>query len=278
MSHKKDAGQAPAPRIRRSAISRFPVGRRALSPYPRGGRWRSLLPLLLLGLLPLIAALAYLSGLGGPSSLPRSTLAGSRLVTGPICVEEAVDVSGSLTDYAAPRDQAEIELFEFARRTLRRDDLFSESFFAASGRLALAPAPLAAISAPPAQPSGLDPDHTYIAPAVQALITARPAGERCAVRALVMITDGLIEDPGPLAAALTQGGYTRVFAVVPVATGTGRPAPLSGGALNAITVYHFTTSSGPAAWLSGVFRQAQPLDVVLGDVISVLTGQRLVRT
>src|SRR5690349_8784858 len=121
MRHRATGGweAPPAPRIRQSAISRFPVGRRALSPDPRGRR-RWLLPLLLLGLLPLIAALAYLAGLGGPPSLSRSALAGPRLVTGPICVEEAVDVSGSLTHYAAQRDQAEDELFDFARRTLHR--------------------------------------------------------------------------------------------------------------------------------------------------------------
>lgn len=234
-----------------------------------------LLPLILL---PLLAALGFLLWQGQPANLAQARLAGPRLVTGPICVEQAVDVSGSLAAYAAQRDQAEDEMFGFARRELHRDDLFSESFFAASGKLALAPTPLARLSAPPAEPPGISPDRTYLTPAVKALIDARLAGERCASRALVVITDGLIDDPGQLAAILPRGDYTRVFAVIPSAIGSGRPAPLTGGGRDAITVYHFTTSTGLAAQMAAVFHQAQPLDVVLGEIIGTLTGQRLART
>ena len=180
--------------------------------------------------------------------------------------------------YAAQRDQAEDQMFNFARRELRRDDLFSEAFFAATGKLALPPTPMAELSAPPAEPSGIDQNATYLSPAVRALIAARSsdsAASRCASRALVVITDGLIDDPGPLATALSRGNYTRVFAVIPAATGLGRPSELSGGTRNAITVYHFTTNSGLTARAAGLVDGAQPLDVVFGDIISSLTGQHL---
>lgn len=68
------------------------------------------------------------------------------MVTGPICIEEAVDVWLPCA-YAPQRDEAETEVFSFARRQLPRNDLFSEAFFAATGKLAVAPARLSSLSA-----------------------------------------------------------------------------------------------------------------------------------
>jgi len=270
----------PPDRIRRPAIGRVPARRRAFTLAPRRVLPRWLRALLIL--LPLLLLLAGLAGLvqelRTPHSLAQAKLTGARTVTGPICLEEAVDVSGSLVAYAPQRDEAENEMFGFARRQLHRNDLFSEAFFAATGKLALAPAPFSRLSVPPAQPPGISPDATYLTPAVQDLINARSTGEGCGARALVVITDGLIDDPGPLAAALRQGAYTRVFAVIPAATGLGRPGPLSGGPLNGITVYHFTTGAGLAGRIAGLFDGARPLDVLFGTIISSLTGQHLART
>jgi hypothetical protein len=266
--------------IRRSAIDRIPARRRAAAPSRDVPRWLRAL----LIIVPLLLLLGTLAGLAQelrmPPSLAQARLTGAPTVTGPICIEEAVDVSGSLAAYASQRDEAETEMFRFARRQLPRNDLFAEAFFAATGKLALAPAPLSSLSVPPAQPRGISPDATYLTPAVDDLIAARsasPVEGQCAARALIVITDGLIEDPGPLAAALRQGHYTRVFAVIPAATGLGRPGPLSGGALTGITVYHFTTSTGLTARIAGLLDGARPLDVVFGTIISSLTGQHLVR-
>lgn len=269
----------PPPRIRHPAIDRIPVFRRGFAaPAPgRVPRWARALLLLLPLLLMLAVATDLFHQSRIPTSLTTSTLTGTRLVTGPICLEEAVDVSGSLTAFAGQRNQAEDEMFAFARRELHKNDLFSEAFFAATAKLALAPTPLAKVSTPPAEPPGISPDATYLTPAVRALIAGRPAREHCASRALVMITDGYIDDPGPLATALRAGGYTRVFAVIPAATGWGRPSQLSGGIRNAITVYHFT-SPGLNGRLAAFFAGAQPLDVVFGDIISTLTGQTLSKT
>jgi hypothetical protein len=272
---------ASVPPVRRPAISRFPVSRHPYARPPRGRlpRWARALLAIALALVLLAGAAGLIHRGTQPRSLATSTLRGPRLVTGPICIEEAVDISGSLTAYAAQRDHAEHEMFTFARRHLRRDDLFSEAFFALTSQLALAPTPLTRLSAAPAQPSGISPDGTYLTPAVRALIAARataPGGGRCAARALVIITDGLIGDPGPLAAALRQGRYTRIFAVIPSATGWGRPPELTGGTRDAIAVDHFTSpglGGQAAAFLAG----ARPLDVILGTIIGSLTGQQLAR-
>lgn len=273
----------PAPQVRRSAIVRSAVGRRVFEPSSRRRlpRWARraliLLPLLLL-LLPLLL-LGHQSR--QPSSLANSTLTGTRLVTGPICIEEAVDISGSLIAFAAQRNQAEDELFAFARRELHKDDLFSEAFFALTGRLALPPSSMSTLTSPPSAPPNISPDGTYLTPAVNALVAARsqiPAGITCASRALVVITDGLIGDGGrQLATALRRGDYTRMFAVIPAATGWGRPSEFTGGIRNSITVYHFT-SPGLGGVEASVLAGAKPLDIVFGDIISTLTGQRLSRS
>jgi hypothetical protein len=267
----------PAPPVRRSVIERTPAIRQPYAPppprkLPRWARW-----LLLAALLALL--LLFVRQVRQPDTLAHSRLAGSRLVTGPICVEEAVDVSGSLARFQAQRQAAEDQLFRFARRALHRDDLFSEAFFARTSQLALPPTPLAALTAPPPEPP-LDPDGTYLVPAVRELVRARDTRQQgtCAARALVIITDGLLaDDRATLTAALRSGSYTRIFAVIPAATGWGRPGPLTGGALGSVTVYHFD-GPGLSGWLASVFGGARPLDVVLGDIVGALTGQELVRS
>jgi hypothetical protein len=267
------------PSIRRSAIDRIPLHRRVVAPSPRRQlpRWARSLLLALLVLLLLAVGLVSCREHEKPASLDTSTLAGPRLVTGPICIEEAVDVSGSMDSFRAEREQAERALFDFARRELTKDDLFSAAFFAGSGKIALPPSSLATITAAPGVPDGIDHAGTNLAPAVDALVGARPAGppgRTCAVRALVVITDGLIMDSRAAGASLSKGMYTRVFAVIPSATGWSRPSELTGPVLDSVTVYHFR-DSGVAGRAASIFAGALPLDVVLGTIIGSLTGQEL---
>jgi hypothetical protein len=131
-------------------------------------------------------------------------------------------------------------------------------------------------------PAGIDPGTldggTLLAPAVAALVAARAAdpGE-CAARALVMITDGVIgDDPAVLDAVLTKANYTRMYAVIPSGpTGADR-AGLRGGLLDSVIVhgFHDGGASGRAASILG---DAKPLDVVFGEILGGLTGQRLSR-
>jgi hypothetical protein len=262
--------------LRRSSIARAPVSRHVYRPAGplRIPRWLRNLLLGLLVLLLIALALLALRQHGRPQSLAGSSLAGPRKVNGAACIEEAVDVSGSMTAFRSEREAAERELFTFARRALAPSDQFSSAFFSETAALALAPTSMSALSTPPAVPSGLQPAGTELIPAVEQLAAARTADERCAIRALVVITDGeLGDDPPALERALTSAAYSRAFAVIPSATGWSRPAALP----DSIEAYHFRDGG----WLGrvvGVFTGAEPLDVVLGEILGSLTGQTLVRT
>jgi hypothetical protein len=269
----------PTPSIRRSAIDRIPLSRRVFAPSPRRKlpRWARSLLLGLLVLLLLAAGLVSCHEHEKPTSLATSTLVGPRLVTGPICIEEAVDVSGSMDSFRAEREQAEGALFDFARRELTKDDLFSAAYFAGSAKIALPPSSLTTVTAAPGVPDGIDYVSTNLAPAVDALVDARsagPPGRTCAARALVVITDGLIADSSTVGTSLSKGRYTRVFAVIPSATGWSRPSELTGPVLDSVAVYHFR-DSGLTGRAASIFAGAMPLDVVFGTIIGSLTGQEL---
>lgn len=272
------SGTAPA--VRRPTLHRVPVHRRVFPVVPGRTLPRPLRRLLYAVLALMLAAVALVSCREAekPTSLAGSVLAGQRLVTGPVCLEVAVDVSGSMDQFRGQRERAERELFAFARRALDEDTL-SEAFFASSARIALHPTVLNTLDAPPQVPGGIDYQGTRLTPAVAALISARPSGSAgtCAARALVVISDGLLgDDPAELTGTLARGAYTRIFAVIPAETGWGRPAPLTGGLLDSITVHHFT-DSGLSGRIASILADAQPLDVVFGEILSALTGQRLAR-
>ncbi|WP_328458401.1 hypothetical protein [Amycolatopsis sp. NBC_00438] len=262
--------------IRRSTIERIPLFRRGFRPEPRRHlpRWVRRLLLGIAAAAMFAAVLVSCNESRKPASLAASTLQGPRLVTGRICIEEAVDVSSSMEPFTAPREVAERELFTFARRELRPDDQLAEAFFAGSGEMALRPAALSTLSAPAGIPAGIDYNGTNLLPAVDKLDAARN-GQQCAARALVVITDGVLGDEAvALGRHLRESGYTRVFAVIPTETGWGRPDQLSGSELASVSVYHFT-GSGLSGRIASIVADAKPLDVVFGDIISSLTGQTL---
>ncbi|MGX7826031.1 vWA domain-containing protein [Actinokineospora sp. 24-640] len=267
--------------VRRSVLKRNPVNRRVLTPQWRGlfPGWVRQLAVLLVLLLLLLAALIACGESEKPVSLTSSTLTGPRLAAGPICLEEAVDVSDSMTVFTAQRELAEQALFDFATRVLDDNDLFSAAFFANKSAVALPPTRLSALTVPPAVPDALG-GGTNLAPAVDALVEARakvPAGVTCAARALIVVTDGVLgDDPAVLEAALRAGTYSRVFAVVPAESGWGRPAGLIGGFLDAVTVHHFT-DGGLVGRAASIIADAKPLDVVYGEIIGSLTGQALIQ-
>jgi hypothetical protein len=266
-----------SPSIRSSPFTRTSLARSLFDqptrrPFPR---WLRRLLLVLLALLLLLIALVACNENEKPLSLATSTLDGPRLTTGPICIEEAVDVSGSMTAYTAQRERAEGELFTFARRELEKHDMLSETFFAGSAVLALPPTSLASLGGPPPVTGDFE-DGTLLAPAVAALMAARPTNPTaCAARALVVITDGEIyDDQQTLNAVLTKANYTRMYAVVPAGiTGVGR-GQLRGGLLDSVTVYGFH-DGGTSGRAASVFGDAKPLDVVFGEILGGLTGQHL---
>lgn len=268
-------GQPVTP-VRKTVAGRRDISREPFSPRRRwvAPRWlrRLLAGLLLIFILPwLLGALAEETQ--KPTGLATSVLVGPRLAAGPVCIEEAVDLSGSMTAFTPERERAEAELFTFARRELEPTDLISTAHFAGSAQVTLAPSAMDTLTAAPAVPGSLD-DGTALAPAIDALVDARAASSGlCVFRALVVITDGLIADPSEAAAALARGGYARAYAVIPADAGWSRPQPLQ-GPLAGVAVHRF---HGPDAGgrVASFLVDAKPLDVVFGEIVGSLTGQRL---
>jgi hypothetical protein len=262
--------------IRRTAFQRKALSRYFYRPAAvrRMPRWLKWLLISLLLLLLLIVGLVSCHESQKPASLATSALVGPRLTTGPVCLEEAVDVSGSMVPYTAQRERAEQQLFAFARRELAPTDLFSVSFFAGNGVLAQPPTALSGLRVPPVMPATVDPAGTLLAPGVTALVAAR-ASTICASRALIVITDGeIFDEPDVIDAALKSGKYTRVYAVIPADSGWGRPSQLNGGALDAIEVQHFH-DGGISGRAASIIDDAKPLDIIFGTVLADLTGQTL---
>jgi hypothetical protein len=269
VSRRRSAASVRTPVSERQAVGRSVVEARSRRRWhiPRGLRK------FLISNLLLVALLLLLSECQKPTSLTESALLGPRLATGPVCIDEAVDVSGSMTSFTPQRQLAEAALFDLARRQLDPSDSIAVAFFTGAAAIGLPPTPLEDVTVPPTAPAEAFADGTTLAPAVHALGRSRAAaGPVCAAKALVVVTDGLIADPEETAAALSSASYTRVFAVVPAATGWGRPSELDG--LAPITVYHFTELD-PSGRVASVFADAKPLDVVLGEIVGSLTGQEL---
>ncbi|GAA3934356.1 VWA domain-containing protein [Actinoplanes auranticolor] len=262
--------------LRRSVYSRTAVGRAgyaARPPYVMP-TWLRRLLLVLLCLLLLLLALVACHEEQKPETLSGSTLTGARLTTGPICLEEAVDVSGSMLEYTAQRERAERELFAFAKRELQPTDSLATAFFAGSAQVTLPPTGLQSLTTP-APPPGQLKDDTFLVPAVVELVKARLTNPQpCASRALVMITDGVVSDiPAELETVLNAASYTRIYAVSPT---SGRGA-LSGGLLDSVSVYEFH-GGGTSGRIASVLNDARPLDVIFGDILADLTGQRLTKS
>jgi hypothetical protein len=272
----------PVAPVRKTVIGREDVSRRPFTPRRRWAtpHWlrRAISGLLVLFILPWLLG-ALTEEAQKPTGLATSMLVGPRMATGPVCIEEAVDLSASMTAYTPQRERAEAELFAFARRELAPYDLMSTAHFAGSAQMTLPPTSMDTLTSTPAPAGGLA-DGTQLAPAVDVLVNARTNADSCVLRALVVITDGAISDPHETAAALARGGYARVFAVIPVGVGWGavdtewgRPQALR-GPLEGVTVHRFH-DSGAGGRVSSFVIGSQPLDVVFGEIVSSLTGQQL---
>ena len=222
--------------------------------------WWLLLPALLLAVVPAIvdAAEHALETHDPPSNLAGATLDGRRTVTGPVCIDQAQDVSGSMKPYATQRDEAVAQLLSFATRELRGDDLLAEAVFAGSSEVTLPPTSLhtAGTARRPVTVLG---DSSLLAPAVDAL-AATPHGS-CAAKALVAVTDGQIfDDPAVLEAKLTAARYSRVYLMIP-----GLDWTQTGDAISEL----------PPNVTVRYFRGPDELGVAFGEVAAALTGERL---
>ncbi|WP_018801898.1 vWA domain-containing protein [Salinispora arenicola] len=211
-------------------------------------------------------------------SLDQAELVGPRSATGPLCIEQAVDMSGSMARFEAERGQAVEQFIRFAHRELARDDVIAEAYFASTAALTIPPTPLNAL---PRTPYRSMPDlggGTALTPAVEALRTARSANPTdCAARALVVFTDAVLgDDPDTLRTVLRAGAYTRIYAVLPGNVRPGRPSALTGELLDGLKVDHFR-QDGAVGRLFSMINDADELDVIFGWIAADLTGQRLVK-
>ncbi|GAA0895842.1 VWA domain-containing protein [Virgisporangium aurantiacum] len=220
--------------------------------------WWLLLPALLIAVTPAIVHAARDATADPPTSLAAATLTGKRTVSGPVCIDQAQDVSGSMKRYAAQRDEAVAQLLSFATRELRGDDLLAEAVFAGTSEVTLPPTSLHTVGAA-RRPAAAIEDGSLLSPAVDAL-SATPHGS-CAAKALVAVTDGQIfDDPAELGAKLKGARYSRVYLMIPGVHWT-----QSGDAISEL----------PPNVTVRYFRGPDELGVAFGEVAAALTGERL---
>lgn len=233
------------------------TGTRVTAVENRRVGWWLLLPALLLAVVPWIVDRFETGSSGSPSTLAAATLDGKRKQAGPVCIDQAQDVSESMEPYAGQRAAAVTQLLAFAERELRGDDLLAEAVFAGTSEVTLPPTSLHAVGVARRPAGALEPG-SKLTPAVDAL----SAQDRtCAAKALVAVTDGqLFDDPATLGAKLTAAGYSRVYLMVPGPDWTQTGDPVSVLPPN-VTVRYF---DGP-----------DDLGVAFGEVAAALTGERL---
>jgi hypothetical protein len=194
-----------------------------------------------------------------PASLDAARIAGARRARGPVSLEVAVDLSGSMIGYARSRTAALRALAGFARREMAAGDLLTSVAFASSAAVLVPPVDVRALREVTDRPKGDVGGGTLLEPAIHLLNKLRrqrPAEpEACG---LMVITDvGLGDDPRHLRPVLHQAGYQHIHLVVPESAGGMDHRHW----FHHATVHHFET--------------ADQLGLIYGAVFAGLTGQRL---
>lgn len=194
-----------------------------------------------------------------PTSLDAARIAGARQPRGPVSLEVAVDLSGSMIGYARLRTAALRALADFARREMAAGDLLTSVAFASAAAVLVPPVDVRELREITDRPKRDVGGGTLLEPAIHLLDElrrGRPAEpEACA---LMVITDlGLGDDPGHLRPLLRRAGYQHIHLVVPASA---RRRDHRRWFRRAAT-HHFAT--------------ADQLGLIYGAVFAALTGQRL---
>lgn len=232
---------------------------------PRGGRppnWR--LDRRLGGVLVVLGLLAAVvaSGVAAPAAPRRiedTSLAGDRSLPGRACVVIAGDLSGSMDQVAAQRQEAVAALFPWLKRNLHGDDVVVMVNFTDQAALVLPATPISALptTAPPDSPVG--GGGTLLVPAVD-LAQRALSGSGCGAIALLAISDGAFGDtPAAIASSLQEAQITRSQVLNP--NGPARVDPLNDPSLLGVRVRGIT--------------DRDEMSVAFGEAIADLTGQRL---
>ncbi|MEV0663682.1 vWA domain-containing protein [Actinomadura luteofluorescens] len=242
--------------------------RDVLRPAPRYERRRRALGLLaaMLCAALLLVCLLLWSDDDDPKDLHSSTLAGVRRTHGPVCLDLAVDYSGSMRSKAATRDAALAELQSFIQRNLRPEDVLASVAFTDSALLTLPPTQKSRLTGS-AVSSGGPPDGsgTELEPALESLQRAyRQSRIECAAHALIVVTDvELADPPSALAARFTEMRLQRVYWAIPGRGDGSSPGIAGAPALRSV--------------IARGFKDARGLSLLYGRALALLTGQRLVK-
>ncbi|WP_306214999.1 vWA domain-containing protein [Actinoplanes sp. RD1] len=248
-----------------------------LSPRPAlartTGRWRSLLPLLLLVLLAGLLVVSWPDREEPPAAAPAAgpapapaVLRGYQLA-GPRSAEclrliIGLDVSGSMRDYTTARDAALVQLLSWAPRNLRADDEIAVVDFALEAQVRLRPVAVGELPGTTAAPVVQDGRDTLLDPMLARAAEFRAT--RCRV-VVALLSDAAIVD---LPASAPDGvGLLRDHRVDDIRL-----------------LVPSTTVAVPATWVAG-FPQATPVHfdglaedrtaLVIGQTLAGLTDQEL---
>src|SRR5918999_5242772 len=196
-----------------------------------------------------------------PGSLDAARIAGARRARGPVSLEVAVDLSGSMAGYARLRTAALHALAGFARREMAAGDLLTSVAFASSAAGVGPPVDVRAPRRITDRPKRDVGGGTLLEPAIRLLyeLRRRPPAEPAACGLMVISDVKLADKPRHLRPILDQGGYRHIHLVVPESAG----GPDHRHWFQQGTVHHFAT--------------ADQLGLIYGAVFAALTGQRLER-
>ncbi|GAA3738105.1 vWA domain-containing protein [Salinactinospora qingdaonensis] len=261
--------RAPRFSSKRLAPDQPPVADAPPGPKPGTRRpWRRaagfLLPLAL-ALLLLLPLLDWYDS--QETGLDGHQLVGPRLAQGPVCLDVAADMSGSMRDHVQAREAAMRQLQTFAGRNLRPGDVFTVAEFAEEAGIAVAPTPITELAA--GRTTGAyAAGNTLLLPALAELRDAHAgSGLPCAAETLIVITDAELKDPiAELAARFADSDYLRVYWAVPDPGWRlpwQQPGVSDDPALESVTVWEFA--------------DADDLSRHYGHAIAQLTGQELHR-
>jgi hypothetical protein len=202
-----------------------------------------------------------------PTTLTGTKLAGDRRTHGPVCLDLAVDFSGSMVQEAPTRDAALAALRPFIPANLQPDDILASAAFAQQAELSLPPTRKDELAGAPVSTSGpTSGTETYLVPALRTLRSAYEAQHiTCAAHALIVITDVELADlPAVISDELASMNLQRVYWAMPVRDDGDRPGLAGEKELRSVEARGFDDADG--------------LSLLYGEALATLTGQELVRS
>jgi hypothetical protein len=191
-----------------------------------------------------------------PANLEAARMVGERWARGPVSLEIAVDLSGSMVSYSGLRREALRALAEFTHREMAAGDLLTSVAFADTAAVLVPPTDVLRLRGITDTPRAGVGGGTLLGPAIHLLMELRRPQPTGPDRSLMVITDGAVFDPpDALTDLLKQAGYQGIHLVVP--KGECPDHRRFRGAV----VRHFA--------------DADQLGLIYAEIFAAMTGQRL---